>query len=172
MQPLRVDYRIHKSPPPVPILSQINPVHAPHHTFWRSILLLSSQIRLVLPSSLFPSGLPTKTLYASLLFPIRATCPAYFIILGLITRMLFGEQHRSLSSSLYNTISHKIRIKNTWNWADFFSDTSVFPYQHNSTSTPPSNFIHVTSTPTDAVFQQNSTNKTLTFWRRIFFFKF
>ena len=35
----------------------------PHPTSWRSILILSTHLRLGLPSGLFPSGFTTKTLY-------------------------------------------------------------------------------------------------------------
>jgi hypothetical protein len=35
-------------------------------------------------------------MYTSLLFPIRSACPAHLILLDLITRVIFGEEYRSL----------------------------------------------------------------------------
>ena len=46
-------------------LSWASPIQSiyPHPTSWRSILILSTHLRLSLPSGLLPSGFPTKTLY-------------------------------------------------------------------------------------------------------------
>ena len=59
----KVHYRTHKPPPPV--LSWASPIQSiyPHPTSWRSILILSTHLRLGLPSGLFTSGFPSKTLY-------------------------------------------------------------------------------------------------------------
>ena len=46
-------------------LSWASPIQSiyPHHTSWRYVLILSAHLRQGLPSGLFPSGFPTKTLY-------------------------------------------------------------------------------------------------------------
>ena len=69
-------------------LSWASPIQSiyPHPTSWRSILILSTHLRLDLPSGILPSGFPHQDLlYIPLSWPIRATCPAHLILLHFIT---------------------------------------------------------------------------------------
>jgi hypothetical protein len=56
-------------------LSWASSIHStpPHPTSWRSILILSSHLRLSVPNDLFPSGFPTNTLFKPLLSPYVAS---------------------------------------------------------------------------------------------------
>ena len=58
-----------------------------HPTSWRFILIFSPHLHLGLPNNLFPSGLPTKALYAPFKSPIRTTCPSQLILLDLIIQI-------------------------------------------------------------------------------------
>jgi hypothetical protein len=63
----------------------MNPIHVPT-SLLEIPLHIFSYLRLGLPTGLFPSGLPTKALYAPLLFPRRATCPADLIPFDFVTQ--------------------------------------------------------------------------------------
>jgi hypothetical protein len=50
-----------------------------HSIYLRSIVILSTQLRLGLPSGLLLSGFPTNILYAVLVSPIHAICPTNLV---------------------------------------------------------------------------------------------
>ena len=98
-----VRYHIHKSPPPIRIMCQINPVLAPHPTSIRYILILPSYICLGLPSHLFDSNFPQKSNSAFLI-------PPHFIhaLYVLSSYLINGENYKVCSSLSCSIVQHPI----------------------------------------------------------------
>ena len=82
-------------------LSWASPIQSiyPYPISWRSILILSTHLRLGLPSGLFTFRFPHQVSIHSLSSPIRATCPAHLILLDFITRTILGDDYKSFSFS-------------------------------------------------------------------------
>jgi hypothetical protein len=73
-------------------LSWASPIHTTPFYSLRSILILSSHLRVGLPSDIIPSGFPTKILHAFFFSSMHATCPAHLIILDMVITVIFGEE--------------------------------------------------------------------------------
>lgn len=101
-----VHYRVHKSQLPQSDHSNSRLPPCSLNIF----LIFFFHPLLGLPSGLFNSGLPSKTLYPSFLPPIRVTCSSCLILLYLITRVIFGEEYRSQSSSLCSPLHSSVTL--------------------------------------------------------------
>ena len=118
-------------------LSWVSPIQFiyPHPTSWRFSLILSTHLRLGLPSGLFPSvspprpyTLPSPHPYAPHVQPI-----SFFSIF--ITRTILGEQYKSFSSSLCSLLHSPVTSSLLGPKVQIFSSTPCS--QTPSASFPP-----------------------------------
>jgi hypothetical protein len=86
-----VFYGTRNNLPLVHILGILIPSQASQPISLRFTLILFSHLQTRLSSGLFLSGFPIKILYAYIISPIRATLPTQFILLDLISLIIFDH---------------------------------------------------------------------------------
>ena len=83
LQKLQVHHRTHNCPPPVPILSSINPIYTSSFYSWLSILILSSHLISSLANYYFLRVAPTKfCMWHPFTQTCYTDCPLYSYVFG------------------------------------------------------------------------------------------
>ena len=101
----------------------------PNPTFWRSILILFSNLRLGLPSGLSLPQSPHQNPACTNLLPIRAIFPAHLILLDVITLTIFvgdtgykAPHYVAFCTPLSDKKPRRVHMTKTW-WLCIFTVT-------------------------------------------------
>jgi hypothetical protein len=92
MEP-ELHYHVHNRPPPIPLLSHMDPVNINIPNIFKINCNIILNPRQDLPSGFFPSGSPTAICYAFLVSSISATHLTRFFLLDFIILKMPGKEH-------------------------------------------------------------------------------
>ena len=136
-------YRLHKCPPPVPILSQLDPVHIPSSLFLKIHLIIFPSTPVSPKLSLSPRFTHQKSVYAPPPYAVHAPPISFFSILS-PKQYLVSRHHKAphyvvstppVSSSLlgpnslFNTLfSNTVSLRSSL----IVSDQVAHPYKEQS----------------------------------------
>jgi hypothetical protein len=96
----KVHYRVHKSPPLIPIRSQMHPVHAFPSYIPKIHTNVISNLYLGLPTRLL-SGFPNQILYAFLISPMHVTCTAHLVFHYLMYQAPYSKCKQSCARKVF-----------------------------------------------------------------------
>jgi hypothetical protein len=93
-------YRVHRSPPLVPILSQIHPVHTIPSYLSKILLTWPTYLLHDLPSGSFVLAFPPISYMLISFVPVNSTCSTHLILFDLTILIMFVEEYKLGSSWL------------------------------------------------------------------------